>query len=66
MTLQDKNGYKFDVDNSNEIIPLDWYNAYLEFNLKIYKVDGTTYGVGEKANTAGTGFCSRALIGMWY
>ena len=25
-----KNNYRFEVDNSSEANPIDWYNAYLE------------------------------------
>ena len=32
---QNKNGYKFVVDSSNESYPMDWYNAY--FDLENYE-----------------------------
>ena len=43
---QTKNNYRFEVDNSSEANPIDWYNAYLE-------VDFSTVGIvaGTDANT---------------
>ena len=46
---QIKNNYRFEVDNSSEANPIDWYNAYLEIDFKLVKLaDGTgiTAGIG--------------------
>ena len=32
---QIKNNYRFEVDNSSEANPIDWYNAYLEVDFKL-------------------------------
>ena len=32
---QTKNNYRFEVDNSSEANPIDWYNAYLEVEFKL-------------------------------
>ena len=53
---QTKNNYRFDVDNSSEAIPIDWYNAYLEVDFKLVQLAngaGITAGTGAEAN-----FCS--------
>ena len=54
---QTKNYYRFTVDNSSESNPIDWYNAYLEVDFKLVKLDDSTTGI-----TAGTGnaanFCT--------
>ena len=34
---QIKNNYRFEVDNSSEANPIDWYNAYLEVDFKLVK-----------------------------
>ena len=39
---QTKNNYRFEVDNSSEANPIDWYNAYLEVDFQLVKLaDGT-------------------------
>ena len=44
---QTKNNYRFEVDNSSEAIPIDWYNAYLEVDFKLVKyANGADIGVG--------------------
>ena len=54
---QTKNNYRFEVDNSSEANPIDWYNAYLEMEFKLVTLADSTVGI-----TAGTGqeanFCT--------
>ena len=54
---QTKNYYRFEVDNSSEANPIDWYNAYLEVDFKLVTLTDSTAGIG-----AGTGnvnlFCT--------
>ena len=43
---QVKDNYRFSVDNSSELNPIDWYKAYLEVDFKLVKLsDGT--GIAE-------------------
>ena len=53
---QIKNNYRFEVDNSSEANPIDWYNAYLEVDFKLVKLaDGTGIGVAlDAANSCTT------------
>ena len=54
---QTKNNYRFEVDNSSEANPIDWYNAYLEVDFKLVTLANSATGI-----TAGTGaeanFCT--------
>ena len=54
---QTKDNYRFEVDNSSEANPIDWYNAYLEVDFKLVQLADSTTGI-----TAGTGnvanFCT--------
>ena len=54
---QTKNNYRFEVDNSSEANPIDWYNAYLAVDFKLVQLADSTAGI-----TAGTGadvnFCT--------
>ena len=54
---QIKTNYRFEVDNSSGVNPLDWYNAYLEVDFKLVQLADSTAGI-----TAGTGnaanFCT--------
>ena len=54
---QTKNNYRFEVDNSSEANPIDWYNTYLEIEFKLVQLADSTAGI-----TAGTGnaanFCA--------
>ena len=54
---QTKDNYRFEVDNSSEANPIDWYNAYLEVDFKLVTLADSTAGIG-----AGTGnenlFCT--------
>ena len=54
---QIKNNYRFEVDNSSEANPIDWYNAYLEVDFKLVQLANSAAGI-----TAGTGaeanFCT--------
>ena len=54
---QTKNNYRFEVDNSSEANPIDWYNAYLEVDFKLVQLADSAAGI-----TAGTGnaanFCT--------
>ena len=36
---QRKNNYRFEVDNSSEANPIDWYKAYLEVEFKLVRLD---------------------------
>ena len=47
---QTKNNYRFEVDNSSEANPIDWYNAYLEVDFKLVQLANSAAGI-----TAGTG-----------
>ena len=54
---QRKDNYRFEVDNSSEANPIDWYNAYFEVDFKLVQLTDSTAGI-----TAGTGnaanFCT--------
>ena len=54
---QTKDNYRFEVDNSSEANPIDWYNAYLEVDFKLVTLADSTAGID-----AGTGnanlFCT--------
>ena len=44
---QTKNNYRFEVDNTSEANPIDWYNAYLEIEFQLVKLaDGTGIDAG--------------------
>ena len=51
---QTKNNYRFEVDNTSEANPIDWYNAYLEVEFKLVTLadsdTGITAGTGAEAN----------------
>ena len=42
---QIKNNYRFEVDNSSEVTPIDWYNAYLEVDFKLVTFADSTVGI---------------------
>ena len=45
---QKKDGYRFVVDNSGEVTPLDWYNARLGISFKVNKLaDGANIAVDD-------------------
>ena len=49
---QTKNNYRFEVDDTSEANPIDWYNAYLEIDFKLVRLDngaGITAGTGADA-----------------
>ena len=50
---QIKNNYRFEVDNSSEANPIDWYNAYLEVDFKLVTLADSTVGIvaGTDADT---------------
>ena len=49
---QTKNNYRFEVDNSSEANPIDWYNAYLEVEFKLVALaDGAGIVAGTGADT---------------
>ena len=53
---QRKNNYRFEVDNSSEANPIDWYNAYLEVDFKLVRLDnGAEIVAGTDADTK---FCT--------
>ena len=51
-----KDNYRFEVDNSSEANPIDWYNAYLEVDFKLVKLaDGAAFDVAvDDANSCTT------------
>ena len=53
-TRQIKNNYRFEVDNSSEANPIDWYNAYLEVDFKLVTLADSTAGF-DVATTAANG-----------
>ena len=42
---QIKNNYRFEVDNSSEANPIDWYNAYLEVGFKLVELADSGTGI---------------------
>ena len=42
---QTKNNYRFEVDNSSEANPIDWYKAYLEVDFKLVTRADSTVGI---------------------
>ena len=42
---QTKNNYRFEVDNSSEANPIDWYKAYLEVEFKLVTLADSTVGI---------------------
>ena len=54
---QTKDNYRFEVDNSSEANPIDWYNAYLEVDFKLVQLADSTAGItAGKGNAAN--FCT--------
>ena len=53
---QRKNNYRFEVDNSSEANPIDWYKAYLEVEFKLVRLaDGAAIDVAvDDANSCTT------------
>ena len=51
---QTKNNYRFEVDNSSEANPIDWYNAYLEVGFKLVTLADSDTGID-----VGTGNANR-------
>ena len=47
-----KDGYRFEVDNSSEANPIDWYNAYLEVNFKLVTLADSNVGIEAPDNNA--------------
>ena len=54
---QTKNNYRFEVDNSSEANPIDWYNAYLEVDFKLVTLADSTTGI-TLGTDADTKFCT--------
>ena len=48
---QTKNNYRFEVDNSSEANPIDWYKAYLEVDFKLVTLADSTVGIEVGADT---------------
>ena len=48
---QTKNNYRFEVDNSSEANPIDWYNAYLEVDFKLVTLADSDVGIEAGADT---------------
>ena len=42
---QTKNNYRFEVDNTSEANPIDWYNAYLEMEFKLVTLADSDTGI---------------------
>ena len=42
---QTKNNYRFEVDNSSEANPIDWYKAYLEVDFKLVTLADSAVGI---------------------
>ena len=42
---QRKNNYRFEVDNTSEANPIDWYNAYLEMEFKLVQLADSDTGI---------------------
>ena len=42
---QTKDNYRFEVDNSSEANPIDWYNVYLEVDFKLVTLADSTVGI---------------------
>ena len=49
---QFKSDYRFEVDNSSQANPIDWYNAYLEVNFKLVTLADSTAGIAAADNNA--------------
>ena len=47
---QVKGEYRFNVDNSSEANPIDWYNAYLEVNFQLVTLADCAVGITAGAN----------------
>ena len=45
MRHKQKNNYRFEVDNSSEANPIDWYKAYLEVDFKLVTLADSTVGI---------------------
>ena len=54
---QVKTNYRFEVDNSSEANPIDWYNAYLEVDFKLVQLADSTTGI-TLGTDADTKFCT--------
>ena len=54
---QRKENYRFEVDNTSEANPIDWYNAYLEVNFQLTTLADSTTGVAAGID-ATTKFCT--------
>ena len=54
---QTKNNYRFEVENSSEVNPIDWYNAYLEVDFKLVTLADSTVGI-IAGTDADTKFCT--------
>ena len=48
---QRKNNYRFEVDNSSEANPIDWYKAYLEVEFKLVQLADSDTGIAEDPAT---------------
>ena len=54
---QRKENYRFEVDNTSEANPIDWYNVYLEVNFQLTTLADSTTGVAAGID-ATTKFCT--------
>ena len=54
---QIKTNYRFEVDNSSGVNPLDWYNAYLEVDFKLVQLADSTAGIAAGTGNAAN-FCT--------
>ena len=60
---QTKDNYLFVVDNSSEANPIDWYNSYLEVNLKVLQLDKDQDAAGIGAGTGNVNLFSTTTNG---
>ena len=54
---QTKNNYRFEIDNSSEANPIDWYNAYLEVDFKLVQLANSAAGITARTG-AEANFCT--------
>ena len=50
---ENKDGYRFVVDNNGEVTPFDWYNARISVPFKVTKTNGDDIGADATADNMG-------------
>ena len=58
---QTKNNYRFEVDNSSEANPIDWYNAYLEVDFKLVTLADSDTGIAAGTGAANSVFAQQQM-----